>query len=146
MAHLHSVYDSDRHFQINPTTRAIRNESTKNSIMQFDHNSERLTFELPRYIEEHDMSSCNRVEVHYLNIGTGGQKNEGVYEVDDLQISPHDNSVVICSWLIPESATQLAGSLNFLLRFACVAEDGTIKYAWHTEIYRKISVSKSILC
>lgn len=138
MAHLHSVYDSDTHFSIDPITRAIRNESTKNSLVQYDHNSERFTFELPRYIDGHDMTLCNRVEVHFLNIGVG-ERECGVYEVDDWQISPDDNTIVICSWLISANATQLAGSLNFLLRFACVT-DSTIEYAWHTEIFSGISV------
>lgn len=135
MAHLHSVYDSDMHFSIDPTTRVIRNESEKNSLVQYDHDSERFTFELPRYIEDHDMSLCNCVEVHYLN-----GASQGVYAVDDLQISPADNSIVICSWLISANATQFAGALNFLLRFACVT-DGVIEYAWHTEIYKGIKVS-----
>ena len=141
MAHLHSVYDSDMHFSISPITRAIRNESDKKSLVQYDHKSERFTFELPRYVEEHDMSLCNRVEIHYINIGSGKEQNEDVYEVDDLQISPDDNGVVICSWLVSANATQLAGSLSFLLRFACVADDGTIEYAWHTEIFKGITIS-----
>ncbi len=144
MAHLHSVYDSDRHFSIDAITRAIRNESEKNSLVQYDHNSERFTFELPRYVEEHDMALCNRVEIHYINIGAGGEQNASVYEVSDWQISPDDNGVVICSWLISANATQLAGSLNFLLRFACVADDGTIDYAWNTEICGGISVSNGM--
>ncbi len=141
MSHLHSVYDSDMHFSINPVTRAIQNESPKNSLVQYDHNSERFTFELPRYIEEHDMSHCNRVEVHYINIGRSGDQKAGVYEVDDCQISLRDNGVVICSWLISSNATRYAGYLAFLIRFACVAADGTIEYAWHTEIYKGIAVT-----
>lgn len=144
MAHLHSVYDSDMHFSIDPITRLIRNESSKNKLVQHDHNSERFTFELPRYIEEHDMSLCNRVEVHYLNVGADGEKYAGAYEVNDHQISPDDNSVVIGSWLISANATQFEGTLNFLIRFACVADDGTIDYAWHTEIHRNITVGEGL--
>ena len=73
-----------------------------------------------------------------------GKQNEGVYEVGDWRTSPDDDSVVICSWLISANATQLAGSLNFLLRFACVSDDSTIDYAWHTEIYSGISISNGM--
>lgn len=55
-------------FLIDPVTRAITTSSEKLHVMQFDHNSERLTFEMPRYIEGHDMSVCNQVEAHFLNI------------------------------------------------------------------------------
>ena len=48
MAHIHSVYDNDTHFKIDPATRQISNESGKVVLMQNDHNSERFTFEIPR--------------------------------------------------------------------------------------------------
>lgn len=144
MAHLHSVYDSDMHFSIDPITRVIRSESPKKSIVQYSHNSERFTFDLPRYIEEHDMSLCNRVEIHFINIGTGGEQNKDVYEVDDWQNSPDDDSVVIGSWLISRNATQLAGALVFLLRCACIADDGTVEYDWYTEIYSDFSISNGM--
>lgn len=146
MAHKHSVYDSDPHFSINPITRAIKNESTaKITIVQYDHNSERFTFEVPRCIEGHDMSLCNRIEVHYLNIEASTKnQNAGVYKVDDMQISPEDENVIILSWLISQNATQLVGSLNFLLRFACLDDNGQIEYSWNTAPYTAVAVSSGI--
>ena len=44
MAHKHSVYDTDTHFSINQITQAIKNESSsKTTLIQYDHNSERFT-------------------------------------------------------------------------------------------------------
>lgn len=139
MAHIHSVYDSDSHFKIDPITRMITNMSSqKVTLVQYDHNSERFTFELPRYVEFHDMSTCNVVEVHYLN-----GENSGVYLVDDLQISPEGEDVVICSWLISQNATQFVGSLNFLVRFVCTT-NGVIDYAWNTAIFSGINISTGL--
>lgn len=139
MAHLHNVYDADLHFMINSITRTITNQSvTKTKIIQNDHNSERFTFELPRHIEGHDMSLVDKVEVHYINVGENEQA-KGVYVVDDIQISPDDDTVVIFSWLISANVTQYAGTLNFLIRFVCTTDD-VIDYAWHTEIYSGIEV------
>lgn len=146
MAHIHSVYDTDTHFQINKTTREIKNvSSSKTTITQFDHNSERFTFEIPRFIDGHDMSLCNKVEVHYINIDSTDKtkQNVGVYTVDDLQISPEAEDIVICSWLISQGATQLAGPLTFLLRYACIT-DGVLDYAWNTARHTSISVSNGI--
>lgn len=140
MAHLHSVYDTDSHFSIDKITRAIKNESSKKvTVMQFDHNSERFTFDLPRYIEGHDMSVCNLSEVHYQNGST-----KGVYVIDDLQISPADNDVVICSWLISRNATQNAAALDFRLTFSCVSEEGKNEYEWNTGVHKGISVQGGI--
>lgn len=147
MAHLHSLYDTDPHFMIDPVTREIKNMSGKVTIMQYDHNSERCTFELPREIDGHDMSLCNRVIVHYTNVDASTKDaNEDCYEVEDLQISPNseDESVVILSWLISDKATQYAGSLVFLIEFACIADDGTKDYAWHTKRHEGLSVGNGM--
>lgn len=144
MAHVHSVYDGDTHFKICPITRQIKNNSGKVILMQNDHNSERFTFEIPRYIDGHDMSLCNRVEVHYINIDAkDNRENAGVYVVEDLQTSPNSESVVICSWLISQGATKYAGHMNFVLRYACLNE-GEIEYQWFTSVHKGISVSESI--
>ena len=146
MGHKHSVYDSDTHFSINPITRAIRNESSrKTTLIQGDHNSERFTFEIQRLVEGHDMAACDRVEIHYINVdATGSNQSADVYEVDDLQVSPDDSNVVICSWLISKNATMYAGSLNFTVRFVCLS-DGVVSYAWHSAIHSDIYVSSGIL-
>jgi hypothetical protein len=145
MAHKHGVYDSDAHFTINPVTRQIRNDSSRKTVLiQGDHQSERFTFDLSRYIEGHDMSLCNKVEVHFLNISADRKKqNSGMYTVDDLQIKTDDENIVTCSWLISGNATQLAGVLSFRIRFMC--EEGTkITYAWGTAIYSDITIADGI--
>lgn len=145
MSHIHNVTDSDNKFIVDGISRTIKNASTsKTTVMQFDHNSEVFTFEVPRYIEGHDMMLCNRVEVHYLNIDsiTRGE-NEGIYLVDDLTVNTEDENKLTCSWTISQSATQLVGSLNFLLRFICLTDD-VIDYVWNTAIHSGIYVSKGI--
>lgn len=146
MGHNHSVNDTDTRFIIDPITRAIKNESLKKAaVVQYDHNSERLTFECGRYIEGHDMSKCNRTEVHYLNTGTNKTKPKaGVYEVDDLQICPEDEEKVVCSWLISQNATQNVGELHFLIRFSCTDDDGNTVFAWNTAICKAVSVAEGI--
>ena len=145
MGHNHGVYDSDTHFSISPWTRTIRNESSrKTTLVQNDHNSERFTFILDRMVEGHDMSQCNLVRVHYMNVSSDKKtKNTGSYTVEDLQINPDDTDTVICSWLISHNATSLVGSLNFLLSFAC-EENGELTYVWNTAICNTIAISDGI--
>lgn len=147
MAHLHSVYDTDSHFKIDAITRAIKNDSSgKTVLIQGDHNSERFTFEVPRTVDGHDLSLCNSVQVHYINIDAKNKNNtsKDFHGLDDLQVSPNGDDVVICSWLIDGKATVYAGSLNFLLKFKCVSDDGTVDYVWNTAIFTGISVSSGI--
>jgi hypothetical protein len=51
---------------------------------------------------------------------------------------------VLCSWLLSQNVTQEAGMLHFLLRFACVADDGSVEYAWNTGIYKGMSVASGM--
>ena len=145
LSHIHEVNDSDNKFIVDGISRAIKNTSaSKTTVMQFDHNSEVFTFEIPRYIEGHDMMECNRVEVHYLNIDTATkEEKEGIYLVDDLKVNPDDETKLNCSWIISQNATMLVGSLNFLLRFICLTDD-VIDYVWNTSICSGIYVSKGI--
>ena len=143
----HSIYDTDLHFQIDAKTRDIINPSQdKKVIMQGDHNSERFTFELPRRVDGHDMSLCNSVQIHYINIDSRTREtNIGIYDVQDLQPDPPDNdNVVIFSWLISSNVTRFVGAVSFVIRFACVT-DGVVEYAWHTNINKSINISTSLI-
>ena len=146
MAHQHSVYDTDPHFKIDSFSRAIIDLSEKQTkLMQGDHNSERFTFEIDRRVDGHDMTQCDRVEVHYLNVDGSTKDSIGdVYEVDDVSTSPVSDSVVIFSWLVSKNATGYAGTLNFRIRFVCTDESGNVVYAWHTDIFKGITVSSGI--
>lgn len=143
MAHKHAVYDTDLHFLINPKTRTITKDNTdKTVILQYDHNSERCTFELQRNVDGHDASLCNRVRVHYINTD-GSNITNGVYTVDDLAISPDDDNVVIFSWLISGNATQYVGALSFVVCLECTTGD-VVDYRWQTTAYNNVSVSNGI--
>lgn len=141
MSHNEKITDMDSLFVIDPITREIKKElGSKTTVTQYDHNSEKFTFCLPRYIEGHDMIECNKVEIHYLTMS--GKK--GLYPVTDLSIYSEDDTKLICTWLLSQNATADAGVLSFLVRFACVSEDGTIKYAWNTNICASIYVLRGL--
>ena len=144
MAHEHPVYDTDPYFSIDSQSRAVTCLSDNPpTLVQYDHNSERFTFEAPRYIEEHDMSLCNQVRVHYINIGEGGRKSNDVYDVIDLHIDPENDELVICTWLISKNATQFAGSLSFVVEYTCMT-DGVIDYSWRSAMYTSVKVLDSL--
>ena len=145
MAHIQEITDSDQRFVIDAKTRVLTFLGEhKPQLIQGDHNSERLTFEVPRFVEGHDMSACTKIEVHYNNI-SADKKNESrdVYPVDDVQVSPDSDDVVIFSWLISGNATKYEGILIFLVKFKCLTGE-TIDYAWNTDIYSGIPVGEGM--
>lgn len=143
MPHQHSIYDSDAHFTINSITKEISSAFNK-KIVQGDHNSERLTFELSRHIEGHDMSLSDKIEIHYINVAANKtNQSKDVYLVADAQVSPDSDEVLIFSWLVSGNATQYAGTLNFLIRFTCLTGE-TIDYVWNTAIYSGITIDSGM--
>lgn len=145
MPHEHKIYDSDAHFVIDPVTRQLTTESKKVTLLQYDHNSERFTFELPRYVEGHDMKDIDIAEVHYINAsGSGRGQNVDIYPITDLQVAEGSEDIVICSWLVSQNATQFSGNLTFALRFACTNEVGDIVYQWSTVVYSNLTVVQGI--
>lgn len=145
MAHAHIVSDSDNHFIIDPISRQISNNSKKTILIKTDHNSEQFTFELPRYVEGHDMSLSNKVEVHFLNINSKTrQTNPGIYNVVDFDIDAEDNTKVLGTWLVSREATKYPGSLNFVIRFSCLDDDNVEYYSWNTAIYTGITIADTI--
>lgn len=143
MGHEHNVRDLDARFTIDPVTKQIKNESKKKLLLaQGDHNSEIYGFRCPRYIESHDMSLCNKVEVHFFNYESQTKKfNSGKYEVKDLKIG-EDEDTVEFSWLISGNGTQLEGYTEFLIRFKCVDENNIVTYAWNTLFFSDVNVGR----
>lgn len=143
MVHLHEVRDTDTHFIIDPVTRAVKNaNSAKNTLMLGDHNSEIFTFQIPKEVEGHDMSLCNKVEIHYIDISADkANKSADVYKVKNMRADEEQSDMLVFSWLISGNATKYAGTLNFRIRFACVDEDGIYTYKWHTDIFKGITIS-----
>lgn len=147
MAHLHDVRDTDTHFIIDPISRSLTNPgSDKSSVFQYDHDSERITFEIPRYVDGHDMLEVNIVEVHYINLELPKRKNSNkdVYVVSDFGLADDDDQICIGSWLISRNATKYVGSLTFAIRFACTDSENSIVYQWFTGICTVLSVDQSI--
>lgn len=141
--HLHEMRDSDNHFIINPVTMEITNSSQKHTLQQGDHNSEIYTFEIPKVIEGHDMTLCNLVEIHYINIkGDKTERSEDVHTVKDMVASEDDPDTLVFAWTIHGNATKYAGSLNFRIKFGCTDESGAYTYRKHTEIFKGITISE----
>lgn len=139
------VVDDENPFTVDPLTREIKTKYPQTKVlMQGDHNSERFTFVLPRFIEGRDIGLCNVVQVCYINTSSSRETSTGVYTISDMEVYPFMNDVLTCSWLISQNATRHAGNLSFMLRFASVKDDATIEYAWNTGIYSDVAVADSL--
>lgn len=145
MAHTHEVFDTGKHFEINATSRFIKEtSSTKLVLVQGDHRSEVVTFKMPRYIDGHDMLLCDKVRVHYINAETGSSnKSANIYEVTDLALCEDTEDILAFTWLIEAPATKYHGTLSFTVKFECT-EGGNIVYQWSTAKYAGVNILEAI--
>lgn len=144
MSHDHPIYDDEKRFIIDPVTRIVKLDSVNRPVLiQYDHNSEHITFECARFIEGHDLTLCDKVEVHYNNIGPNNRTNKGVYPVVDLKLHDSDNSKVIFTWIVSQNATFYKGMLAFVVSFYCT-NDGDIYYRWNTCVNSELAISEGI--
>ena len=145
MAHNHDVYDMENHFEINGSSRFIKETSeTKLVVVQGDHKSEVLTFKMPRYIDGHDMTLCNKIRIHYINLETKtNNKSADVYEVTDLTPCEECEDVLTFTWTIEAPATKYSGTLSFLVKFECT-EGENVLYQWNTAKYVSVNVLAGI--
>ena len=111
-SHTTGIIDTDSRFVIDIVTGKIENHSDKESLRQYSHNSERFSFEMPRHVEGHDMTNCNKVTVNYLAADIPGE-----YEVDDLAVDSEADDKITFSWLISSNVTQKKGKLRFAVVF-----------------------------
>ena len=130
------VVDENQHCIIDKISKSITGPTF--NIVQLDHDSERITYEIPRFIDGHDMLKCTAVEIHYL-AGT----NPGIYEVDDLQIKTEDENTLTFSWLVSQNVTKELGTINYVIRFVC-ADENELYYVWQTKITTNIVIVQSI--
>ena len=145
MAHTHDVYDMENHFEINGSSRFIKETSeTKLVVVQGDHKSEVLTFKMPRYIDGHDMTLCNKIRIHYINLDPKtNNKSADVYEVTDLTLCEEREDVLTFTWTIEAPATKYFGTLSFLVKFECT-EGENVLYQWNTAKYVSVNVLAGI--
>ena len=140
MAHEDKIKDTDAFFVVDAITRQIINKTPmKIVLVQGDHNSERFTFSMPRYIEGHDMAESAAANLHFIN----PSKNvKGMYKMKDLRVDPDDSEKVLCSWVISGNATKESGQLFFFVEFVCY-EGNKLVYRWKTVQHKGISVGES---
>lgn len=141
------IKDTDTHFIIDGSTRLVKNEQeVKSMLVQYDNNSERFTFRVPRTVDGHDLSECHDdTRIHYINIDKNKKKeNHGNDPITDVMVCPEDDKFVQCSWLVPRNATQLAGSLHFVIEFALKDDEGNNIYSWNTAKYTGITIQDGI--
>lgn len=113
-------------------------EELKRIAVQFDNNIETVTFDCPRYWDNHDMSQM-KVYINYL-LPTG---DPGSYIAKNISV---DGDVMHFDWTISNHVTQFKGNLSFLVCIKKTDADGNESQHWNSELNRDLYISEGLEC
>lgn len=127
----HIVIGDDRHMTVP--------DELKRLAVQYDHNIETVTFDCPRYWDDHDMSKMG-IYINYLRV----DEETGVCEAENVNVDASDSSIMHFDWTISRNATEVAGKLVFLVCVKSVDADGNEKNHWNSELCKDCYVSDGL--
>ena len=127
----HIVIGSDRHIAVPSQLKRI--------AVQYDHNIETVTFDCPRYWDDHDMSTMTI----YINYKRPDSKL-GSYIADNITIDESDDTIMHFDWTITNDITSISGKLTFNVCIKDVDENGTDIAHWNSDINKDMYISKGL--
>lgn len=127
----HIVIDSDR--------RVTVPDELKRLAVQHDHNIETVTFDCPRYWDEHDMSTM-KVYINYLR----SDSKHAAYPAGTPTIDEDDPSIIHFDWVVSRNVTQAVGTLTFLVCIKNIDSDGNEVNHWNSELCTSCYISKGL--
>lgn len=127
----HIVIDNNRHITVP--------DELKRLAVQYDHNIETVTFDCPRYWDDHDMSKMS-IYINYLRV----DEETGVFQAENVTVDTGDSSIMHFDWTISRNATEATGKLVFLVCVKCADEEGNEKNHWNSELCKDCYVSEGL--
>lgn len=111
-------------------------DELKRLAVQYDHDIETVTFDCPRYWDEHDMSQMS-VYINYVL----SDQTPGAYKAQNVRVDDTDLSIMHFEWTINSDVTGVSGNINFLVCVKNIDDYGVEKNHWNTEICKDCYIS-----
>ena len=127
----HIVIGADRYITVPDQLKRI--------AVQYDHDIETVTFDCPRYWDDHDMSTMS-IYINYLC----PDRSSGVFPATNVKVSTSDSSIMQFDWTISKNVTMAEGKLTFLVCVKNADSDGNEKNHWNSELCTDCYISKGL--
>lgn len=114
-------------------------DELKRLAVQYDHDIETVTFDCPRYWDEHDMSQM----AVYINYELSDE-TIGVYKAKNVRADDLDSSIMHFEWTINNEVTPVNGPITFLICVKNVDEYDVEKNHWNTELCTDCYISEGM--
>lgn len=133
-----SVSD-EPHLIIGPDRVVSVPNELKRLAVQFDHDIETVTFDCPRYWDEHDMSQMH-IYINYLR----PDKETGIFKAQNIVVDETDPSIMHFDWTISRNVSEAPGQLVFLVCIKKTDEEGNEKTHWNSELCKTCYISEGL--
>lgn len=127
----HIIIDESRAISVPDTLKRL--------AVQYDHDVETVTFDCPRYWDEHDMSEM-AIYINYLR----SDKETGVYRATDVTVDSENPSIMHFNWTISRNVTEVYGQIVFLVCIRKTDADGNERNHWNSELCKTCTVSEGL--
>ena len=127
------------HLVIGPDRVITVPTELKRLAVQFDHDVETVTFDCPRYWDEHDMSQMH-IYINYLR----PDKETGIFKAQNIVVDETDSNIMHFDWTISRNASEVPGQLVFLVCIKKADEEGNEKTHWNSELCKTCYVSEGL--
>lgn len=127
----HIVIGSDRYITVP--------KELKRLAVQYDHDIETVTFDCPRYWDEHDMSQMS-IYINYLRV----DNEVGVYKAENITVDGTDSSIMHFDWTISRNVTEVSGQIAFIVCVKNADADGNEINHWNSELCKDCYVSEGL--
>ena len=103
-------------------------DELKEIAVQFDHNIETVTFDCPRYWDEHDLSKMHI----FINYKCANGRLDG-YLAENVEVDADDESIIHFTWTLKENITCANGKICFLVCAKKSNEEGVLQNRWNSK-------------
>ena len=114
-------------------------DQLKRLAVQHDHDVETVTFDCPRYWDEHDMSQMS-VYINYLRSDT----YQAAYKVPTVTVDANNSSIMHFDWTISRNVSAVTGRIVFLVCVKKTDADGNESNHWNSELCKDCYVSEGL--
>lgn len=135
---------TSQHIVINQDRSVAVPSLIKKSIVQRDHNIERLTFDCPRYWYGKDISTLN-IYVNYISVSQKAKGDDpGSSLCENAVIDESDQDMMHFDWVITNNISQDVGGLLFLVCAKSVDSDGNEDVHWNSHLCKDLEVQEGL--
>ena len=128
--------EEEKHIIIGLDRRIVVPDALKRIAVQYDHNIETVTFDCPRYWDDHDMSKM----IVYINYRLPNG-DLGSYIATNIKAS---GDRMTFDWTILKGVTQYKGGIAFLICIKKTDSEGLESNHWNSELCTDMYISEGL--